>query len=144
MQKYVEVCKNRFIGARSRALVRFPGDVRISKTERYCTGIAYFFFNPGEWMASPDLPPWLLELSMLLQRDVAAAEAGIIRIEVSALTALWACSPVEAEWILSEAATHAGLAVGVAQEGFFDVMTIEEAHAALDEMQEAHRPKRPH
>ena len=53
-------------------------------------------------------------------------------------------TPVEAEWILSEAATHAGLAVGVAQEGFFDVMTIEEAHAALDEMQEAHRPKRPH
>ncbi|HLG90347.1 MAG TPA: hypothetical protein VKZ79_24510 [Alphaproteobacteria bacterium] len=60
------------------------------------------------------------------------------------LTALFACSPDQAEQILCEAALHAGLAVGVVQDRFYDVMTTEEACAVLDDWEDEDTERPPH
>lgn len=85
--------------------------------------------------ATSDNPAWLMELSTILRRDVDAAVNGVIRIDISRLTALWVCSQDEAEPILFEAAIRAGLAVGVVSGRFYDVMTFENAQAVLGKLE---------
>lgn len=67
------------------------------------------------------------------RRSVDAASSGVIRLDLGELAAVWVCSCDEAEWILCEAALRAGLAVGVVDSMFCDVMTVEQACAVLDE-----------
>jgi len=76
-----------------------------------------------------------MEPSTILRRDVDAAINGVIRIDISRLTALWTCSQDEAEPILFEAAIRAGLAIGVVSGRFYDVMTIEKAQVILRKLE---------
>jgi hypothetical protein len=77
---------------------------------------------------------WLDALGTSLRRSVDDAPCRVIRFDMSELAALWGCPSDEAERILCEAALRAGLAVGVVDRSFCDVMTIEEAQAALEEI----------
>lgn len=76
---------------------------------------------------------WFVRLSEQLKRSVDAASSRLIRFDLGELAAEWSCSCDEAEWILCEAALRAGLAVGAVDNMYCDVMTVEQAYAALDE-----------
>lgn len=76
---------------------------------------------------------WFVRLSEKLRRSVDAASSGVIRLDLGELAAVWVCSRSEAEWLLCKAALHVGLAVGVVDRVFCDVMTVEQACTVLDE-----------
>ena len=80
----------------------------------------------------PFSPAWLAKLAEYLRQNVDVSPYGAIRLDLTELAALWACSRDEAETSLCDAAVNAELAVGVVDDIFCDVMTVDEAHAVLE------------
>jgi hypothetical protein len=75
---------------------------------------------------------WLDALSEFLLRRVEASARRRISLDIGTLASLWNWPPEQTEAIVCQAASEAGLAVGIVDAATLDIMTLEEALSLLE------------